>query len=181
MTKIRNLIAKAALALLLAVGVSGVALAQGTVPYQFINAQTGTTYTFLTSDCSKIVTFNNASAIAVTLPAAGTTFFAGCFIDVRNIGTGLVTITPTTSTIDGVTTKPVPPNAGLRIVNNSTNYFTQPAPGIFGKPVGTVGKLTLGDLGPGCLVTGQTPAAWMGVRLTDGTQYLIPAWNAASC
>jgi hypothetical protein len=33
-----------------------------------INAQTGTTYTFLSSDNGKIVTFNNASPITVTVP-----------------------------------------------------------------------------------------------------------------
>jgi hypothetical protein len=33
-----------------------------------INAQTGTTYTFLESDNGKIVTFNNGSAITVTIP-----------------------------------------------------------------------------------------------------------------
>ena len=33
-----------------------------------INAQTGTTYTFLTTDDGKIVTFNNGSAITVTIP-----------------------------------------------------------------------------------------------------------------
>jgi len=35
-----------------------------------INAQTGTTYTFLESDNGKIVTFNNASAVTVTVPTA---------------------------------------------------------------------------------------------------------------
>lgn len=35
-----------------------------------INAQTGTTYTFLDSDNGKIVTFSNASAVTVTIPTA---------------------------------------------------------------------------------------------------------------
>ena len=35
-----------------------------------INAQTGTTYTFLSSDNGKVVTFNNASAVTVTIPTA---------------------------------------------------------------------------------------------------------------
>lgn len=33
-----------------------------------INAQTGTTYTLLSGDCGKIITFSNASAITVTAP-----------------------------------------------------------------------------------------------------------------
>ena len=35
-----------------------------------INAQTGTTYTFLESDNGKVVTFNNGSAVTVTIPTA---------------------------------------------------------------------------------------------------------------
>ena len=36
-----------------------------------VNAQTGTSYTVLTGDRNKLVTFSNVSAIAVTLPQAG--------------------------------------------------------------------------------------------------------------
>jgi hypothetical protein len=35
-----------------------------------INAQTGTTYTFLESDNGKVLTFNNGSAVTVTIPTA---------------------------------------------------------------------------------------------------------------
>lgn len=122
---------KLSLGLLLALGIAGAAFAQGTVPQEFINAQTATTYTFVPRDCSKIVTLSNTASIAVTLPQAGVTLFPGCFIDVANIGVGVVTITPTTSTIDGAASKVLMPksgifNSGLRIVNNGTNYFTVP-------------------------------------------------------
>jgi hypothetical protein len=40
-----------------------------------INAQTGTTYTFLDSDNGKIVTFNNGSAVTVTIPTGLPTGF----------------------------------------------------------------------------------------------------------
>jgi hypothetical protein len=40
-----------------------------------INAQTGTTYTFLTSDNGKVVTFNNGSAVTVTIPTGLPTGF----------------------------------------------------------------------------------------------------------
>lgn len=66
------------------------------------NAQTGTTYTVLTGDRGQHVTYSNASAIAVTLPQANSTTFAGGWFSYHeNVGDGLVTITPTTSTING--------------------------------------------------------------------------------
>lgn len=65
------------------------------------SAQTGTTYTVLAGDRAKHVTYNNAGAVAVTLPQAnGSTFGGGWFSYHENIGTGVVTITPTTSTIN---------------------------------------------------------------------------------
>jgi hypothetical protein len=66
---------------------------------QPFNAQTGTSYTFLSSDNTKFVTFCNASSIAVALPQA-TGSFATWASDAGNICAGTVTITPTTSTIN---------------------------------------------------------------------------------
>jgi len=69
------------------------------------NAQTGTTYALVTGDRGKVVTFSNAASIAVSINQAGTTGFeAGWLTIVKNIGDGTVTITPTTSTIDGALT-----------------------------------------------------------------------------
>ena len=94
-----------------------------------VNAQTGTTYTFLASDAAKLVTFSNAAAIAATLPVASTTGFGSTwYVDVQNIGAvghGWVTITPTTSTIDGAATLVVQAGSGTRIFSDGTNYFTQ--------------------------------------------------------
>jgi hypothetical protein len=62
-----------------------------------INAQTGTSYTVLDGDCGKLVSVNNASAVAVTLPQAnGSTFISGWSADFLNKGAGTVTVTPTT-------------------------------------------------------------------------------------
>ena len=55
-----------------------------------INAQIGTTYTFLSSDNGKIVTFNNGSAITVTVPAALPVGFNSTAIQ---LGTGQVGFT----------------------------------------------------------------------------------------
>ena len=112
-----------------------------------INAQTGTTYTFLNTDCSKLVTFSNAAAITATLPQASSAsgggsgsglFMPPCAIGAYNASTasaGTVTITPTTSTIDGATQVVLQPGEGVIIVSDGVNYQLN-------KPnVGTTGRV----------------------------------------
>lgn len=89
------------------------------------NAQTGTTYTVLSGDSGKLVTFSNASSVAVTLPQATGSFTTGWYFQVENLGAGTVTITPTTSTIDGAATLVLQTNQGALIVSDGTNYSTQ--------------------------------------------------------
>jgi hypothetical protein len=88
------------------------------------NAQTGTTYSVQDSDRSTVVTFSNTAAIAVTLPQAGasSTFIDGWWCWLKNISTGVVTVTPTTSTIDGATIMVMPPGSSALIFSNGTNY-----------------------------------------------------------
>jgi len=63
--------------------------------YSAINAQTGTTYEFVAGDVSQFVTFNNASAITVTVPVnADVAIAVGERIDCQQIGAGAVTFTP---------------------------------------------------------------------------------------
>jgi hypothetical protein len=92
-----------------------------------VNAQTGTTYTVQSSDHKKLVTFTNGSAIAVTLPQAGASsvFQSKWYADFQNRGAGTVTITPTTSTIDGAASLSLTTGQGVTIFSNGTNYFTQ--------------------------------------------------------
>lgn len=107
-----------------------------------VNAQTGTSYTYLTGDYGKLVTHTNGSAIAGTLPQAGASFPANWFMFVQNRGAGALTITPTTSTIDGAATLVLNQNEGAVIVSDGTNYFTAR-----GKATGAGG---VGDVtGPG--------------------------------
>lgn len=92
-----------------------------------VNAQTGTSYTFLDSDTGKLVTFSNASAVAATLPVATAAGFGvyptgNWSVSVENKGAGSVTITPTTSTIDGSATLVIPQNQGCTITSDGTNY-----------------------------------------------------------
>lgn len=89
-----------------------------------VNAQTGTTYTYLTGDRGKLVTHANGSAIAGTLPQAGGAFPSGWSVSIQNRGAGTLTITPTTSTIDGAATLDVATNQGVVIYSDGTNYFT---------------------------------------------------------
>jgi len=92
-----------------------------------VNAQTGTTYTVAASDRGKLTTLSNAGSIAVTLPqatSAGGNFPNGWSGFFENIGAGTVTITPTTSTIDGLASITLTQYQSVLIVSNGTNYFT---------------------------------------------------------
>jgi hypothetical protein len=87
-----------------------------------VNAQTGTSYTYVTGDRGKLVTHSNAAAIAGTLPQATSTFGTGWFMRVKNKGAGTLTITPTTSTIDGAATLVLTTGQWALIVSDGTNY-----------------------------------------------------------
>lgn len=90
---------------------------------EFVNAQTGTTYTVSDSDRGKLVTFSNTSAVAVTLPTPTSTLFVnGWFCDVQNNNKGLVTITPTAATINGLSSISLLKGQGFRIASDGTNY-----------------------------------------------------------
>jgi len=93
------------------------------------NAQTGTTYTYAITDNHKHVTHNNAAAIAGTLPqASATTFVDGFEMLVENLGLGALTITPTTSTINGAATLVLTFGAAQAylITSDGTNYRALP-------------------------------------------------------
>jgi len=104
-----------------------------------VNAQTGTTYSLQDADNGKLVTFTNASAVGVTLPQAGASswFKAGWVADVQNRGAGIVTITPLTSTIDGLAALALTQNQGTRIFSDGSNYYTQRGVGGAAAPAGT--------------------------------------------
>lgn len=103
-----------------------------------VNAQTGVSYTFVAGDNGKIVTFSNAAAIAVSLPQATAGFVApwATIATCLRSSTGAVTITPTTSTIDGLSSIVLNPGAAVLIVSDGTasvagnyqvsRYFTPP-------------------------------------------------------
>lgn len=89
-----------------------------------VNAQTGTSYTYLSGDRGKLVSHSNAAAIAATLPQATGAFGARWFAYVQNRGVGTVTITPSTSTIDGAASIALTTGQGVLIASDGTNYYT---------------------------------------------------------
>lgn len=91
-----------------------------------VNSQSGTSYTVVTGDRGKVVKLANAAPIAVTLPQATAesgAFPLGWSAEIYNGGAGLITITPTTSTINGGSTITVASGSSITIVSDGTNYI----------------------------------------------------------
>lgn len=129
---------KLAVFLLLLFGIGGSTFAQNNARMLSTpNAQTGTSYTFVAADTTRVVTFSNAGAVAVTLPNGATFGFgAGTMLSVANIGAGTVTITCASCTItaNGVTSTSFALAAGGGadiyggIGNSAVNYVALPSP-----------------------------------------------------
>lgn len=85
--------------------------------------QTGTAYTVLASDESKMILFLNSSPIAVTLPDTEDVGFGeGATFMFRNIGTGLVTVTPVGATINGSSSMTIRPQEMATILSDGVSY-----------------------------------------------------------
>ena len=139
---------------------------------QQFNNQTGATYTVLNSDCDpngrRVVTFNNAAQVAVTLPqpgiAAGTQTFTNCTVTMQNLGPLPVIVTPTSSTIDGAATLALAPNSlGIAFVTDGNLWHKLGFQG--GTPGGGANILDNGDFqidqqyeGTGVALASGTPA-----------------------
>jgi len=91
-----------------------------------VDARTTTSEAISDSDRAKLVTFSNTSAVAATIAQAGAggLFVNGWYCDLVNENTGTVTLTPTTSTIDGNATLVLQRGEGVRLVSDGANYFT---------------------------------------------------------
>ena len=78
---------------LTALTVTGAVTAGSVVAPLAINAQTGTTYTFVAADASKLVTASNGSAQTYTVPPnSSVAFDVGTAITIIGIGSGKVTL-----------------------------------------------------------------------------------------
>lgn len=153
----------------------------GTVAGTYIiNAQTGTSYTILSTDACKLVTFSNGSAIAVTLPQATGSFAAGFSFDVQNKGVGTATITPTTSTINGSATLALATNQGCTIVSDGTNWQVSACTAL-GSGAGTVTSVGQSFTGGLVSVSGSPVTTSGTLALTvAGTSGGIPYFSSSS-
>lgn len=89
-----------------------------------INPQgTAASYVILSTDMCKTVTHARSTAVADTLPQAGTAGFeAGKSFSIVNLGAGAVTTTATVSTINGAGTLVLNQNQGAYLISDGTNW-----------------------------------------------------------
>lgn len=87
------------------------------------NNQTGTAYTIQSTDNGKVITFNNTSPIAVTLPDG---LSQGFSCEIVQLGSGTITLTPVTDTINGSTSgiKPTRANGKIELFKHSATAWT---------------------------------------------------------
>lgn len=103
-------------------------------PGSAVRYATGTTLTVGANDNGNVISQSNASAVAATIAQAGTTGFpnGGYYTIIQNTGAGAVTLTPTTSTINGVATMVLPagstsaPTGALIYADLAGNYIGLP-------------------------------------------------------
>jgi hypothetical protein len=135
---------------------------------QLVNAQTGTSYAIVDSDRAKLITASNAAAQAYTIAQAGaaSAFQAGWYADVRNNSAnlaGIVTITPTTSTIGGASTYVLNPGKAARIVSDGTNYQIASTGG-----TQTLTTKQVFTSGTSATYTTPTNCTWIRIRMCGG-------------
>lgn len=136
-------------------------------------SNTATSDTIVTGDGGTVVTESNASAVAVGVAQAGSTGFAsGWFSTLKNKGVGVVTLTPTTSTIDGLASCPLRQGMSIDFYSDGTNYWTLPGHSAC-LPAGSA-ALTTSALTAGTCSSVTTVAA-LGVLTTD---VVTAGWNS---
>lgn len=79
-------------------------------------------YAIVNADRAKIIEWTGGTG-NITLPAAGTVG-ANWFVIIKNSGTGIATVTPTSGTIDQIASLNFSPEESAFIVTDGTNYFT---------------------------------------------------------
>src|SRR6478736_3445018 len=145
-----------------------------------INAQTGTAYTLVLSDRGKLVTMSNAAASTLTVPPnSSVAFSTGTEVEVANIGTGPVTLTPGAGVTLLGNIQILPLNASARLVKTATDTWVT-------KTSETMGLSTYGAKGQ--LVTGAgansialtTVGSNTNVLVADSSQSGGVKWEATT-
>lgn len=137
-----------------------------------------TTYTVLLTDIGKTLTNASSTAVAVTLPQAGTTGFeAGKSFGEINQGTGVVTITPTTSTINGNATTVLNQGQSGFFISDGSNYV---AYYVAGSASGSVSSGTVNRLGVYSASTTISSASALTQSTTSGGLNLSASANGIS-
>lgn len=150
-------------------------------PGQYINAQTGASYAIAAGDNGKLITRTNGSAMADTIAQASNTgsFPTGWWTEIQVLDTsvGNVTITATTSTINGKTTLVIQPGQSVKIFSDGTNYFAT-------RGMGLIAQIASTETGAATTGTGVYPVlADTALTTTGGDQYMtltVTPTNASS-
>ena len=130
--------------------------------YTGVNPQAGTSYTVQNIDYGRLVTFNNSGSIAVSLPDPSTAGFTPFNVYIANIGTGLITVTPTSGTVGGQTSINIAATQSVWFISDGTNYQV-----VYNAvATGTSGPLPI-------------PITWLGAKC-DGTTNDATAINAVA-
>jgi hypothetical protein len=88
------------------------------------NAQTGTSYTLALADFTKLVTLNNAAAVAVTLPLEATVAWeTGTQLRLLNIGAGTVTVAGAVGVTINGTPLTLAQYKGANLIKTGTNTW----------------------------------------------------------
>jgi len=136
-----------------------------------IRSVSGTTDTIASTDCAYGVNYTSSSSVAITLPQA-TGSFAVCTVEIQNTGTGTDTVTPTTSTINGASSLPIPPGRFCSIVAVSGNYLVNGC-----NAVTPATNLAAGGVGG---VTGTTGVGNGGTGIANPTAHNLLIGNGSS-
>ncbi len=105
--------------------------AQASCPMSLQTFRTITTSTYtlaVTDQCSTLVfsPTTAATAVALTMPNPATTFPVGYTVWIKSGNSGGVYMTPTTATLDGLTTQiNVTTGQALRLVSDGTNWISE--------------------------------------------------------
>lgn len=102
----------------------GLALSGGTLvttqPERTVTSMTDTIS--CTTDSGGVILYNASSTVTVSVPQATGSCASGFGFTVENAGAGTATLTPTTSTIQGLSSLAIPTNSGCSLWSDGTNY-----------------------------------------------------------